>query len=125
MGSSKCWLCGQTLGKHMTFPIGPMCAITRTTAEPPSHLACAEYAVKACPFLSQPRMRRNERDLPEACDARDWDARSGNVTCCGRRCVRCLRSGGYLFGGRRRPGAGVYACGVRYALRVRVLEKSS
>jgi hypothetical protein len=60
----RCWLCGRTLGKHLTFPIGPMCAITRTTAEPPSHLSCAEYAVRACPFLSQPRMRRNEKDLP-------------------------------------------------------------
>jgi hypothetical protein len=61
----KCWLCGQPLGKFMTFPIGPMCAITRTTAEPPSHLECCEYAVKVCPFLSQPRMKRNEKDLPE------------------------------------------------------------
>jgi hypothetical protein len=61
----KCWLCGGAMGKHLTFPIGPMCAITRTTAEPPSHLQCAEYAVKACPFLSQPRMRRNEKDLPK------------------------------------------------------------
>jgi hypothetical protein len=61
----RCWLCGQQLGKHLTFPIGPMCAITRTTAEPPSHLACSEYGVRACPFLTQPRMRRNEKDLPE------------------------------------------------------------
>jgi hypothetical protein len=42
-----------------------MCAITRTTAEPPSHLECTEYAVRVCPFLSQPRMKRNEKDLPE------------------------------------------------------------
>jgi hypothetical protein len=61
----RCWLCGSPLGKHLTFPIGPMCAISRTTAEPPSHLECCEYAVRACPFLSQPRMRRNEQDLPE------------------------------------------------------------
>jgi hypothetical protein len=60
-----CWLCGQPLGKHLCFPIGPMCAVTRTTAEPPSHLSCAEYAVKVCPFLTQPRMRRNEKDMPE------------------------------------------------------------
>lgn len=61
----RCWLCGQPLGKHLCFPIGPMCAITRTTAEPPSHLGCAEYGAKACPFLTQPRMRRNEKDLSE------------------------------------------------------------
>jgi hypothetical protein len=60
----RCWLCGAPLGKFLTFPIGPMCAITRTTAEPPSHLDCAEYAARACPFLTQPRMRRNEVDLP-------------------------------------------------------------
>jgi hypothetical protein len=61
----RCWLCGGLLGKFLTFPIGPMCAVTRTTAEPPSHLECAEYAVQVCPFLTQPRMRRNEKDKPE------------------------------------------------------------
>jgi hypothetical protein len=61
----RCWLCGKPLGKYMTFVIGPMCGISRTTAEPPCHHSCAEYAVKACPFLTQPRMRRNEKDLPE------------------------------------------------------------
>ena len=61
----RCWMCGEPLGKHLTFSIGPMCAVNRNIAEPPSHLACAEYSVKACPFLSQPRMRRNEKDLPE------------------------------------------------------------
>ena len=63
--NKRCWLCGQPLGKYMCFPIGPMCAVTRTTAEPPSHLECAVYGARACPFLTQPRMRRNERDLPE------------------------------------------------------------
>jgi hypothetical protein len=61
----RCWLCGEPLGKYMNFVIGPMCAVNRTTAEPPCHRSCAEYAVSACPFLTQPRMRRNEKDLPE------------------------------------------------------------
>jgi hypothetical protein len=61
----RCWMCGQPLGKHLTFSIGPMCAVNRNIAEPPSHLSCAEYAVKACPFLTQPRMKRNEKDKPE------------------------------------------------------------
>jgi hypothetical protein len=62
----RCWLCGQPLGKHLTFTIGPMCAVNLNIAEPPAHLSCAEYAVKgACPFLSNPRMRRNEKDAPE------------------------------------------------------------
>jgi hypothetical protein len=60
----KCFLCGENLGVYMTFVIGPMCAVNRTSAEPPSHRSCALYAVKACPFLTQPRMRRNEKDMP-------------------------------------------------------------
>jgi len=53
-----CWICGGPLGRNMTFPIGPMCMINRTSAEPPSHLECAEYSAKVCPFLAIPSMRR-------------------------------------------------------------------
>jgi hypothetical protein len=60
----KCWLCGSQLGKNMVFTIGSMCAVNRVSAEPPSHYGCAHYAAMACPFLSQPRMRRNEVDMP-------------------------------------------------------------
>lgn len=61
----RCWLCGHTMGKFLAFVIGPMCMVNRVSAEPPSHRACAEYAIRACPFLSQPRMRRNKKDMPE------------------------------------------------------------
>lgn len=61
---NKCWLCGELLGVYKAFVTGPMCTITRTSAEPPSHLECAKYAVAACPFLTQPNMKRNEKDLP-------------------------------------------------------------
>jgi hypothetical protein len=65
----RCWMCSQPLGVHMTFAIGPMCTVNRNIAEPPSHRGCVEYAVRgACPFLTQPRMRRNEKEMPE--DAR-------------------------------------------------------
>lgn len=60
-----CWICGEPLGRFLTFVIGPMCAVNRVSSEPPSHRECALYAAKACPFLSQPRMRRNEKGLPE------------------------------------------------------------
>jgi hypothetical protein len=60
-----CWLCGHPLGKHMAFVIGPMCAINRITSEPPCHRDCAEFAVRTCPFLTRPRMRRNYKDQPE------------------------------------------------------------
>lgn len=56
-----CFLCGETLGQFKAFVIGPMCAINRVTSEPPSHTQCAEYAVRACPFLAQPNMRRNDK----------------------------------------------------------------
>lgn len=60
-----CWLCGDKLGAHLAFVIGPMCAVNQVTSEPPCHLECAEYACRVCPFLSRPRMRRNEHELPE------------------------------------------------------------
>jgi hypothetical protein len=61
----RCWTCGESLGKFKTFVIGPMCAINRTSAEPPSHLDCARYAATHCPFLTRPHMKRNEHKLPE------------------------------------------------------------
>jgi hypothetical protein len=60
-----CWLCGQSVGRRLAFVVGSMCVVNRVTSEPPSHRDCAEYAVCACPFLTQPRMRRNTVDLPE------------------------------------------------------------
>jgi len=60
-----CWVCGEACGKYLAFPIGPMCAVTRTTPEPGCHLDCAEASVKICPFLTQPRMRRNYKDIEE------------------------------------------------------------
>jgi hypothetical protein len=53
-----CWICGDKLGVHQVFVIGPMCVINRTTMEPASHRDCAEFAAKACPFLVKLRMRR-------------------------------------------------------------------
>lgn len=61
----RCWLCGGVLGGFKVFTIGPMCTVNRVSAEPPSHLMCAEYAVRACPFLTKPKMRRNEVEMPE------------------------------------------------------------
>jgi hypothetical protein len=65
LAERRCWLCGEMLGVNLAFVIGPMCAVTRVTSEPPCHLECATYAVQVCPFLTKPRMRRNEKDLPE------------------------------------------------------------
>lgn len=60
----RCFVCGDRLGRWMTFAIGPMCAINRTTAEPPAHRECAEWSARNCPFLSTPRMVRRDEQLP-------------------------------------------------------------
>lgn len=60
-----CWLCGHRMGTYSAFVVGPMCAVNRVTAEPPSHRECAIYAATACPFLANPSMKRRERGLPE------------------------------------------------------------
>lgn len=60
-----CWVCGQAMGVWSAFTIGPMCAVNRTTAEPPGHRECAVYSARACPFLSTPNMVRRDRHMPE------------------------------------------------------------
>lgn len=62
---NRCWLCGQRLGPNAAFVVGPMCIVTKTTAEPGSHQSCATFAAKACPFLTTPTMTRREARMPE------------------------------------------------------------
>jgi hypothetical protein len=61
----KCWLCGEPCGTIRWFVIGPMCVVNRNTAEPGSHRECAEYAIRACPFMTRPNMVRRTTSLPE------------------------------------------------------------
>lgn len=60
-----CWVCGQPLMATLSFVIGPMCAITRTTAEPGCHAECAAFSAIACPFLNHTEKRRNAANLPD------------------------------------------------------------
>jgi hypothetical protein len=54
----------------MSFVIGPMCAVNRTSADPPSHKDCAIFSAQACPFLSTPEMDRRRAGYPaEATEA--------------------------------------------------------
>jgi hypothetical protein len=76
----RCWVCGGLLGKYRTFVIGPMCAVNRVSSEPPSHYPCARYAAQACPFLTQPRARRNVKDLPEGYTVGEAIERNPGVT---------------------------------------------
>jgi hypothetical protein len=60
-----CWICGKPLGNRLVaFTIGPMCAINRISSEPPQHPECAEFAARACPFLTMPKMERRMDNLP-------------------------------------------------------------
>lgn len=62
-----CWICGQRRPRKAAdaFVIGPMCAVNRVSAEPPSHRECAIFAARACPFLANPKKRRREHGKPE------------------------------------------------------------
>jgi hypothetical protein len=64
-----CWICGTPRGRHAAFVVGPMCAVNRVSAEPPSHLECATYSAQACPFLSTPSMTRRRRGLGDLDEA--------------------------------------------------------
>src|SRR3954470_19594274 len=58
-----CWICGGPMLGRRAYLVGPMCAVNRTSAEPPSHVPCAVSAAQACPFLARPHARR--RDVAE------------------------------------------------------------
>lgn len=61
----RCWICGDPIRtKTSVFVAGPMCGINRTSAEPPNHSWCAEWAARACPFLAVPKRLRDARGLP-------------------------------------------------------------
>jgi hypothetical protein len=64
----RCWVCGDRLGKFIAFVGGPLSAAQRLYADPPSHVECAEYSAKVCPFLSNPTAHRREADQPAHVD---------------------------------------------------------
>lgn len=59
-----CWVCGERMGRYMTFVAGPMCGINRTSSEPPSHLECAQWSARNCPFLNNSQaIRRVDENM--------------------------------------------------------------
>jgi hypothetical protein len=58
-----CWVCGGQIKISACFVNGPMCGINRTSAEPPSHIECARWSARNCPFLANPRMVRREDEV--------------------------------------------------------------
>lgn len=76
-----CWICGKKINGANAFVIGPMCAVNRVSAEPPSHLACGRFAVTACPFLSRPLAKRADTsDLPHQAPAGIMIERNPGIT---------------------------------------------
>src|SRR5580704_14496524 len=63
-----CWVCGERLGRWMTFVAGPMCGINRTSSEPPCHLECARWSSRNCPFLNNSEaIRRVDDEINNSC----------------------------------------------------------
>jgi hypothetical protein len=62
---SICFICGRPLEPiRNALVAGPMCLITRVSSEPRSHLRCARYASRVCPFLVTAARKRNPKGLP-------------------------------------------------------------
>ena len=60
----KCWVCGERMGRWMTFVAGPMCGISRTSSEPPCHLECAQWSARNCPFVNNSQaIRRTDAEI--------------------------------------------------------------
>lgn len=95
--NGRCWLCGGQMGMHRIYVIGPMCVINRVTSEPASHRDCAEFAAQACPFLTKPRMRRNEKDMPEAAVSAPGIHLDRNPGCVALYETRTVKTEGGLF----------------------------
>lgn len=77
-GERRCWVCGGKIGRVQAFVIGPMCAVNRTSMEPPCHLECARFSAKRCPFLSNPRMGR-VGDTYRGTDLREKQVAAGTM----------------------------------------------
>ena len=64
----QCWICGELLDEFKAFVVGSKVTITRVNDEPPNHRECAIFALKACPFIAIPSMRRNRKNMPMIMD---------------------------------------------------------
>lgn len=120
----RCWICGDILGQHKVYVIGPMCVVNRVTSEPPSHRDCAEFAAKACPFITNPKEKRNKKDMIEdgSIAGIHLDRNPGAICLYETRTAKPFRAGdGYLFRLGEPNRIDWYALG-RVALRLEILE---
>lgn len=121
----RCWICGQTLGRYLTFVLGPMCAVNRVSSEPPAHRECALYSAQACPLLTRPHAHRREAGLPEEATPPPGlmiRRNPGVVLLWTTRAYRLERTGpGVLFRLVGEPTATQWLCEGRTATRAEVL----
>lgn len=64
-GDLRCWVCGRPRAREATGLVGPMCTVTRSSAEPPGHYDCMVWSVQNCPFLINPNKDRRDANLPD------------------------------------------------------------
>jgi hypothetical protein len=76
-----CWICGQTLDELKVFVLGPLPAVQGVSNEPPSHLECAEFAARACPFLLLPKAQYRSMENPKV-QKLPGAARANPGVCC-------------------------------------------
>jgi hypothetical protein len=70
----RCWVCGERLGVHRSWVMGPMSVIEGATPEPPSHHDCATFAAEACPHLT------TDARYSDNFGAADGYAQQGNIS---------------------------------------------
>lgn len=61
----RCIICGEPLQTILAFIVGPIGALNRITSEAPAHHDCADWSIRACPFLLD-RSTRRPAGLPES-----------------------------------------------------------
>lgn len=64
LAEKVCWLCGEPLEAEMTFVLTTDLFEAQKAVEPPCHLECAEYAMQACPFITNPDMQFHNPAYP-------------------------------------------------------------
>lgn len=64
-----CWLCGERLGDYKAFIVSPMSAVNRISNEPASHIDCAKFVARYCPFLTLPKSIRRATSTSASADA--------------------------------------------------------
>lgn len=57
----RCGLCGQPLGAWSAFIGGPKSMASHCFTDSAMHRDCAEFAIKVCPYLALPSMKRTSQ----------------------------------------------------------------